>query len=60
MAAFGAGAEGWIDEMGWSSGQREKRQSLAPVVSRHPLSRMPLLFLEKTVTVLLSKRTLQT
>ena len=44
-AAGVAGAEGWIDEIGWSSGWKEKRQSLAPVVSRHPLSRMPWLSL---------------
>ena len=40
------GAEGSIEETGLSSGRREKRQSLAPVVSLHPLSRMYLLFLD--------------
>ena len=58
-SAGGAGEEVWIEEKGLSLGQREKRQSLAPVVSLHLLSRMPLLSLGKTVTALLSKRTLQ-
>ena len=44
-AARGAGVEGWIEETGLSSGRIEKHQSLAPVVSLHPLSRMPLLYL---------------
>ena len=58
-AAGGVGVEGWIEETGLSSGQGEKRHSLAPVVSLHPLSRMFLLSLEKTVTALLSNKTLQ-
>ena len=58
-AAGCAGAGEWIEEMELSSGHREKRQSLAPVVSCHPLSRMPWLSLEKTVTALLLKRTFQ-
>ena len=53
------GVVGWIEETGLSSGQREKRHSLAPVVSLHPLSRMFLLSLEKTVTVLLSNKIFQ-
>ena len=48
-----------IEETGLSSGQREKRESLEPVVYLHPLTRMSLLFLENTVTALLSNRTLQ-
>ena len=58
-AAGGVGAEGWMEETGLSSGRIEKRQSFAPVVSLYPLSRMSLLLLEKTVTALLSNRTLQ-
>ena len=58
-AARGDGVEGWIEETGLSLGWREKRESLAPVVSLHPLSRISLLFLEKMVTALLSNRTLQ-
>ena len=42
-----------------SSGLREKRHSLAPVVSLHPLIRMVLLFLEYTVAASLSNRTVQ-
>ena len=53
------GVVGWIEETGFSSGRREKRHSLAPVVSLHPLSRMLLLSLEKTVTALLSNITVQ-
>ena len=58
-ASGGVGAEGSIDEMRWSLGWRDKRQSLALVVSCHALSRMPWLSLEKTVTACLPKRTLQ-
>ena len=48
-----------MEETGLSSGLREKRHSLAPVVSLHPLSRMFLLTLEYTVTASLSNRTVQ-
>ena len=50
---------GWIEETGLSSGRREKRHSLVTVVSLHPLSRMFLFYLEKTVTAFLSNNTLQ-
>ena len=53
------GGVGWKEETGLSSGCREKRHSLAPVVSLHPLSRMFLLSFEKTVTALLSNKTVQ-
>ena len=39
-SAVVVGVEGWIEETGLSSGCREKRHSLKPVVSIHPLSRM--------------------
>ena len=48
-----------MEETGLSSGLREKRHSLAPVVSLLPLSRMFLLSLEYTVTASLSNRTVQ-
>ena len=40
---------------GWTWGQREKRQSLAPVGSRQP-RRMIALYWENTVTVIFPKR----
>ena len=58
-AAGVVGGVGRKDETGLSSGRREKRDSLAPVVSLHPLSRMVLLSFEKTVTTLLSNKTVQ-
>ena len=48
-----------MEETWLSSGLREKRHSLAPEVSLHPLSRMVLLFLEYTVMASLSNRTVQ-
>ena len=48
-----------MEETWLSSGLREKRHSLAPVVSLHPLSRMFLLSLEYTATAPLSNRTVQ-
>ena len=50
---------GWKEETVFSSGLIEKRHSLVPVVSLHPLSRMVLFSLEKTVTALLSNKTVQ-
>ena len=58
-APGGVGVDVWIEETGLSSGQREKRHSLDPVVSLHLLSRTFFLYLEKTVTALLSNKTLQ-
>ena len=42
-AAGVVGVDGWIEETGFSLGQREKRNSLALVVSLHTLSRMSFL-----------------
>ena len=58
-AAGVGGGVGWEEETGLSLGQREKRHSLAPVVSLYPLSRMVLLSLEKTVTAFLSNKIVQ-